>query len=243
MDYLTQLKEILTKVNQEEAAPLIGVTVRSIQSYISEESPSVPHLKTQRRITEVYTKMFVDKVPIKLILPARSGKQKDESGTFTQQLRDRKNADNPDRDGIIFVPIAAQANYSLSFTDPVFIDQLERIYMPGFPYKGEKYRVFEVAGDSMEPTFKEGYYVVTEHIEQDYWETIADFYVYVVVLEKQVLIKRVFRRKEAPEFILISDNDYYPQAVYKFEEVKDLWVVKRKLDWEMSPPKRFEINV
>ncbi|MCU7547793.1 hypothetical protein OCK74_01645 [Chitinophagaceae bacterium LB-8] len=57
------------------------------------------------------------------------------------------------------------------------------------------------------------------------------------------MLKRLFRKSEK-EFVLISDNeDYYPQFILLTEDIKEIWLVKRKLDWEMSPPKRFEIKV
>jgi phage repressor protein C with HTH and peptisase S24 domain len=157
--------------------------------------------------------------------------------------RKPKTETNPELEGVTFVPIAAQANYTQHLTDPVFLTQLEKVYIPGFPYRGPRYRIFEVAGDSMEPTFREGYHVVTEIIEPEFWHTIANYYVYVVVTESQVMLKRLFRKSET-EFVLISDNeDYYPQFVLAKEKVREIWLVKRKLDWEMSPPKRFEIKV
>jgi hypothetical protein len=43
---------------------------------------------------------------------------------------------------------------------------------------------------------------------------------------------------------MISDNEeFYPQFTMKKSEIKELWLVKRKIDWDMPPPKRFEIKV
>lgn len=155
-----------------------------------------------------------------------------------------KTQTNPDIEGVIFVPIAAQANYTQHYTEPLFINQLERIYIPGFPYRGDKYRIFEVAGDSMEPTFKEGYYVVGEYQEAGYWNTsIQDYYVYVIVTESRIMLKRIFK-KSSEEYVLISDNEeFHPQFVIKVSDIKEIWYVRRKIDWEMPPPKRFEIKI
>jgi phage repressor protein C with HTH and peptisase S24 domain len=145
--------------------------------------------------------------------------------------------------GIGVVPIMAQAGYSKHYLDPKFTDELEEIQLPNLPYHGERYRVFEVSGDSMQPTLKEHFHVVAEKVEPEFWNTTAQFYIYVVVTDDRIMVKRLFR-KEDGTFVLISDNEeFYPQFTMKQEEIKEIWLVKRKIDWEMPPPKRFEITV
>ncbi|WP_315816176.1 S24 family peptidase [Paraflavitalea speifideaquila] len=108
--------------------------------------------------------------------------------------RNKKIGDDLDNQGIFFVPIAAQAGYARNYNDPVYLQELSMFTLPGFPYRGENYRVFEVKGDSMQPTYKEGYHLVCEKIEQDQWMQIANFYIYVIVLENDILVKRLYKR-------------------------------------------------
>ena len=148
-----------------------------------------------------------------------------------------------DNDSIIYIPIAAQAGYYQHYQDPIYIRQLQKVSLPGLPYKGAQYRLFEVEGDSMEPTLKEGYHVVAQMVESDQWTSIANYYIYVIVTASQILIKRLFRI-DASRFAMISDNeDFYPQKMLQIEEIRELWLVKRKLDWNMPPPKKFEITI
>lgn len=157
--------------------------------------------------------------------------------------RQQKTHSDPDQEGIVYVPIAAQAGYSNRYHDALYLHHLEKTNLPGFPYKGERYRVFDVKGDSMEPTYKEGYHLVCERIEQDQWHQIANFYIYVIVLENDILVKRLFRKDEA-SFVAISDNEeFYPQFLIPVKDIKELWLVKRKIDWEMAPPRKFEIKL
>lgn len=155
-----------------------------------------------------------------------------------------KKAFEPTEDhGLIYVPIAAQAGYSRNFTDPVFINQLDRLYIPGLPYKGDNYRYFDVEGDSMEPGLQEGMQVIGELVPQEFWKDASDYYIHVIVLENRICIKRIFK-KNSTHWVLISDNeDLYPQELLPLESVKEVWHVKRKLDWRMTPPKQFEIKV
>lgn len=155
----------------------------------------------------------------------------------------RKTEADPDNDGILYVPIAAQAGYSNRYNDPVYLQNLERLNMPGFPYRGDRYRAFDVKGDSMEPTYKEGYHLIAEKIEHDQWYQIANYYIYVIVLESDILVKRLFKKSEQ-QFVAISDNhEFYPQFLIDVKDIRELWLVKRKIDWEMAPPQKFDITV
>ncbi len=146
-------------------------------------------------------------------------------------------------DGLAVVPIMAQAGYSKSYLDPKFTEDLEIMVGPNMPFRGERYRVFEVSGDSMEPTLKEHFHVVAELVEQQHWNSTAQFYIYVVVTDDRIMVKRLFRKDDST-FVCISDNEeFYPQFILHQKEIKELWLVKRKIDWEMPPPKRFEITV
>lgn len=146
-------------------------------------------------------------------------------------------------DGLSVVPIMAQAGYSKHYLDPTFVGELEQMKLPNMPFKGDRYRVFEVSGDSMEPTLKEHFYVIGEHVDPDYWNSTAQFYIHVVVTEDRIMAKRLYRKDDGETFVLISDNEeFYPQFTLNKKEIKELWLVKRKIDWEMPPPKRFEIT-
>lgn len=150
---------------------------------------------------------------------------------------------NSQPEGIAVVPIMAQAGYSKSYLDPKFTEDLEMMVVPNMPFRGERYRVFEVSGDSMEPTLKEHFHVVGELVEQAFWNSTAQFYIYVIVTEDRIMVKRLFR-KDNNSFVCISDNEeFYQQFILHKKDIKELWLVKRKIDWEMPPPKRFEITV
>ncbi|MDF2189765.1 LexA family transcriptional regulator [Paraflavitalea sp. CAU 1676] len=193
---------------------------------------------------EATIKAFLEEENGEINTPAIGTQQLEESTTpYLLTRRHKKTFPDPDSEGIVYVPIAALAGYSNRYHDPLYIHNLEKTSLPGFPYKGEQYRVFDVKGDSMEPTYKEGYHLVCERIEQDQWHQIANFYIYVIVLENDILVKRLFR-KDAGSFVAISDNEeFYPQFLIPVNDIKELWLVKRKIDWEMAPPRKFEIKV
>ncbi len=164
--------------------------------------------------------------------------------TIGDDLRMQKALGTNRQDGLFVVPISAQAGYSKHYLEPSFTEELEVMNVPNMPYRGDRYRVFEVSGDSMEPTLKEGFHVVAEYVDPDYWNSTAQYYIYVVVTEDRIMVKRLFRKEDEQSFVCISDNEeFYPQFSLPKSEIKELWLVKRKIDWEMPPPKRFEIKV
>ena len=164
--------------------------------------------------------------------------------TTGDEIRAAKTMGTAAEQGLHVVPIMAQAGYSKHYLDPAFTSELEVMNIPNMPYRGEQYRVFEVSGDSMEPTLKEGFHVVGEAVAPEYWNSTAQFYIHVVVTEDRIMVKRLFRKDSEDSFVCISDNEeFYPQFVLPKSEIKELWLVKRKIDWEMPPPKRFEITV
>jgi phage repressor protein C with HTH and peptisase S24 domain len=160
-----------------------------------------------------------------------------------EDIRKQKAFGALDDKGLIYVPIAAQAGYTKNFVDPVFINQLDRVFIPGSPYRGNDFRYFDVEGDSMYPTLEEGMQVVAQFIPRESWKDISEFYIHVIVKENQLLIKRLYRRNER-SFGMISDNEeMYPQEVLQVKDIKELWLVKRMLDWRMAPPRQFEKKV
>lgn len=160
-----------------------------------------------------------------------------------EEMRRKKAFGDGQEEGLTFVPVMAQAGYSRHYLDATYVSDLEHVKIPNMPFRGDKYRVFEVSGDSMEPTLKEHFHVVCELVDPDYWNSTAQFYIYVVVTDDRIMIKRLFR-PDNESFILISDNEeFYPQFRLHKREIKELWLVKRKIDWEMPPPKRFDIKI
>lgn len=167
------------------------------------------------------------------------------------ELRAQKAFGPNEDDGLIIVPIAAQAGYSKHYYDPVYIDQLERFKVIDFPYKGDNFRIFEVEGDSMayinadsgKPDgLQEGYYVVAQKVEKEDWHQIAQWYIHVIVFQDSLLIKRL-SIKDEKTFVLTSDNPHYPQRSVNIENIKEIWLVKRYISWNMPPPKQYEITV
>lgn len=231
VDYLKESKGL----TQEQIASAAGYSDQTITQVLSKGAVSARLLMTVKKTfgIEIINNSVVD-----------ASSSIETSDSFISKRRRGKSISNEESDGIEFVPIAAQAGYLKNLVDRSSTPmKLEKILIPGFPFRGPNYRYFEVAGDSMMPSLEEGFHVLAERCEPEYWLQQANFYIYVIVTDDQIMIKRVFW-KTPFEWVIISDNEeFYPQFVLPVERVKELWKVKRKIDWKMSPAKKFEIKV
>jgi phage repressor protein C with HTH and peptisase S24 domain len=164
-----------------------------------------------------------------------------------EEIRMRKALGEDDDEGLIVVPIKAQAGYSQYFLNPVFINQLKRMQLPLLPYRGDKYRIFQVQGDSMDDgtpeAIKENQFVIAEKVDPQYWEFIPNFYVYVIVKENQILIKRLYLKEDKETFVLISDNTFHPQELIHKKDIKEIWAEKMTFDYSTHAPKQSKINI
>jgi phage repressor protein C with HTH and peptisase S24 domain len=141
-------------------------------------------------------------------------------------------------ENVVLVPVRAQAGYLSGYQDAEFIQNLPSYRMPGLNHG--TFRMFEVYGHSMVPTFYESDIVIGRFVES--WAEIRDERAYVVVTRRDgVVIKRVVNRiQKEGKLILNSDNQRhsgeYPPIVVDPEEVIEIWYVRRYLSSQMPKP-------
>lgn len=242
------LKDIIksTGVEQTEVAKKLGLTPQGLNSKLNAASVKTDFLqKVGIAINKTVEQIMQDAVALEA-----NGVPKKQTG---RDIAAQKAFGGRQQRGILAVPVKAQAGYARMLGDDfaILMDQLERIAIPNFPYDGEEFRAFEVEGDSMEYVNEQGHiagipsgmWVVGQRVPQEDWaENLARFRIHVIVFARQILIKRILQ-DNSTEIILHSDNDLYPQERRALEDVKEIWYVVRKLDWDMPPPRRIEINV
>jgi len=167
----------------------------------------------------------------------------DNQQTFLQKRRQLKADSGPYM--VPFVPIKAQAGYTRAIDQTMFLNTLEPYpLLPGVDPAGAVWRYWEVEGDSMETVFHSGDVVLSSQVPRmDWTDNIRNFYVYIIVTHDRVMIKRLFAKSQE-KWVIISENEsQYPQFLLNVEDVKELWVFRRKIDNKAAPTKRFEITV
>ena len=132
---------------------------------------------------------------------------------------------------IAFVPRLAYAGYSEQFQDPAFLNQLTYFSLPDQKFREGAFRCFEIAGDSMKPTFNAGDKVVCSHVFDIYFEQLLkDGKVYVIVTETDIFLKRILNKiKSHKAIVLLSDNEDYKPTELPIHEVKEIWKVELRL--------------
>lgn len=150
--------------------------------------------------------------------------------------------DSKNDERIIHVPVPAQAGYATESNDPTFIQDLPHFSLPDYKYRVGTHRSFDVAGDSMEPTLFEGDKVVCSYLEPTLWETaLKDNYVYVVVTQGDVLVKRVKNLlKTEKKLQLLSDNSYYSDMEVRLGAIKEIWYVRAKISPFLPAPENIQ---
>jgi len=143
-----------------------------------------------------------------------------------------------DDEQIIHVPAPAHSGYASQLTNPLFIQDLPSFTLPDYKYQVGTHRSFDVAGDGMEPTLFEGDKVVCSFLEPTLWETgIKDNFVYVIVTQADVLIKRVFNLlKEEKQLQLSSDNTFYNPYKIGLGDIREIWYVRAKISPFLPSP-------
>lgn len=227
-------------ITQSELAKLLSVHSRTIQNW--EKGTKIPAVKHEilRNLLNNYSGSS-----------PKVSSDSNSSITEVERIRKSKIFDSNQK-GVIAVPIKAQANYSRHFDNVVFQNQLERIYIPNSPYDGNDFRYFQVEGDSMEYVdertgmvsgISDGSWVIAERIPKEDWsENLRKFYVYVIVTDSRITIKRILQ-DNPHEIVLHADNEIYGQERISLDEINEIWMFKRKLDWNAPPPRRIDIKV
>lgn len=208
--HLRKLKDL----TQEQFADEIEVTRSRIGSY--EEGRSEPSIATLISIA-TYFKLPVD-VLIKSDLTAATDASFIEIGN--QRVLFPIAVDGENEDLIEIIPIKASAGYLRGYSDPEYIEHLEKIKLPFLPTG--KHRAFPIKGDSMLPV-KSGAYIVAKFIEDI--RDVRDGRTYIVVtLNDGIVYKRVFDKIEEHQcLMLVSDNKKYDPYYVPANEVLELW--------------------
>ena len=132
--------------------------------------------------------------------------------------------DRTGKENTVFVPVQAQAGYSHFFNQVQFVGNLKPYHVPGF---SGAHRAFEVAGDSMHPSFKHHDIVICSFVDR--WDQLRPDESYVLVTAENVLLKRLVApitdRRGTIE--LHSDNTgQYRVHTMPVSDLLELWMVR-----------------
>lgn len=143
--------------------------------------------------------------------------------------------DKEGNDFIEIIPAKATAGYLLGYSDPEYVESLQKMKLPFLPTG--KHRAFPIKGDSMPPV-KEGSYIIGKYVES--LDKIREGNTYVLLTRDEgIVYKRIFADKDG-SLVLSSDNKSYPPYKVNPEDVLEAWEYTCAIN--TSPYKEEELN-
>jgi transcriptional regulator with XRE-family HTH domain len=137
--------------------------------------------------------------------------------------------------GARFVDSRNAKSYPQNFNDDTFLSKMPIYPLMGSRFSNKTYRVFEIAGEEMNHKIVDGDWVICEKVED--YKQIKDMYVYIIIVEQEVLCRRVLNRiKERGRLRLKCDNKFSRDREVNIEEVKEVWEVKSLQTFNLSNP-------
>jgi len=217
MNYLSNnIKHIRTlkKLTQEQFAEELKVSRSRISSY--EENRAIPPVDFLIDLSDFF------KIPIDILIKNDLSGTKD--ATFIEVGNRRIlfpiTVDGANEDLIEVISVEASAGYLRGYSDPEYIEHLNKIKLPFLPVG--KHRAFPIKGDSMLPV-KSGSYIVARFIEDVRDVKNGKTYI-VVTLNDGIVYKRVYDKiDEHQMLLLVSDNKRYDPYYVPADEILELW--------------------
>lgn len=118
---------------------------------------------------------------------------------------------------IEIVPQKASMGYLKGFSDPEFIESLQKMQLPFL--KNGKYRAFMADGDSM-PPFADQSIIIGEYVEK--LEDLKSNKEYIFVTNEGITYKTFLKKNK--KFITVSaDNSFYEPYNIPLEDIAEIW--------------------
>ncbi|WPO89336.1 XRE family transcriptional regulator [Chryseobacterium sp. HR92] len=136
---------------------------------------------------------------------------------------------------IEIVPQKASMGYLSGYSDPEYIESLQRISLP-FLTNG-KYRAFPAQGDSM-PPFKDGSYIIGKYIENI--EDLKPGKSYVIVTLNDGISYKRFTSSNEKSITVAADNSFYKPYDIPLGEIVEIWQYASGIFPEDFEPEHFE---
>jgi len=201
-------------LTQEQFADELNVSRSRIGSY--EEGRSEPPIDMLITLSDYF------KLPIDVLV--KNDLSKSNNSSFIEVANHRVLfpvcVDEHNENLIELIPIKASAGYLNGYSDPEYIEQLQKFKLPFIP--SGKHRAFPIKGDSMLP-INEGSYVVGKFVER--LSEIKNGRTYVLLTQNDgIVYKRLYGKEEdSGTFLLMSDNKTYKPYELSASEILEAW--------------------
>ena len=126
-----------------------------------------------------------------------------------------------EEENIELVPEKAKAGYATGYSDPDFISELPRFYLP-FLSHNKKFRTFQISGDSMLPV-PDGSWITAEFVQD--WHTIISGKPYVILTLGDGVVFKIADNliQDEGKLRLYSLNSFYKPYDVFVADIKEVW--------------------
>jgi DNA-binding XRE family transcriptional regulator len=240
MEIHTKIKRIIDemKLNNNSFAKLIGVTSTTVDSITNGRLQSDGNRKRTKPgfdlINSIITHCNVN--PEYFFGDGEDIFVKKTNSTISLKLPKVIMVNDKGEENINFIGVKARAGYLDGYCDPEYMESLPSFSMPML--KNGTYRCFEIKGNSMAPTIRDGDFLFGKYV--DNFDDILDGRIYVVISRNDgVVVKRVLNRiKQNGKLILKSDNrdGNYPMYSIYAEDILEVWYASMYASKQMPDP-------
>lgn len=231
------------KLTQQELADIIGKSRTSIVNYEQGGGLTKSVAKKIAQGLDIPLELLfvphhgskVNPIPQQ---PGRVNRKKEESPN-----KDKDNlqilvetVDNAGSPNIVLVDSKARGGYIDSSGEIEYIKDLPTFSLPSRILRNGTFRAFEVTGQSMGPKFPQGNLIIGQFLT-DWVDSVKDGRLYIVVLDDDIVFKRVINRiAERGQLFLKSDNYQFQDYPVAAEKVKEVWEYKANINFDGSNP-------
>lgn len=148
--------------------------------------------------------------------------------------------DQTGNNSIEIIPQKASMGYLSGYSDPEYIENLQRISLP-FLTNG-KYRAFPAQGDSM-PPFRDGSYIIGKYVENIEDLKSGKSYVFIT-LDDGITYKRCKAKKEN-SITVSADNEFYEPYDIDLKNIVEIWQYASGIfpeEFEADHPQNYNVK-
>ena len=147
-----------------------------------------------------------------------------------RNMSDVYSASQKDDDVVMvdFVPVSARASFLENLdTSSYSLEKFPIIPKSAEKTEIDKYKIFEVDGDSMHPTISDGALILAKIVPESSWHYAEG--VVVAVFSDFVVVKRIARNEllTSNTLVLASDNEKYGQMTVQLADIRAIYKAKR----------------
>ena len=204
----------LKGLTQEQFAQKLNVSRSRISSY--EENRAIPPIDFLVEISNFFS------ISLDILIKNDLSKVKDDAfiNIGNERILFPITINEANEELIEIIPQEASAGYLRGYTDPEYIEHLNKIKLPFLPTG--THRAFPIKGDSMLPV-KSGSYIVARFIEDIRFIKSGKTYI-ILTLNDGIVYKRVFNKIDEHNMLLLSsDNKKYDPYYVPVTEILELW--------------------